>query len=225
MGRPPKKTAVLPKSNTAELLAKGHQSEPATRKPLLKETVGPFADDTRLSLEKKLASLSFKNLEDNASGEASNAEGGKGKEAELEAPAADPRPASVEEEDEDEEEDDGFLSDDPEERLDPVRAGEIAALAGYTLTLLVPKKFVDEVPRTIDTVKELLVIWRKALTAHAQTSTKLQKRGRPPYLSGAAFHRVVDPVTGTHTHKIKGLVKTHPGDKYRWTLTAVSIPP
>ncbi|CAI5526315.1 unnamed protein product [Closterium sp. Naga37s-1] len=227
----------------------------------------------------------------------------------MDAPSAEARPEPVDTDDEEEEEGDGYLSDDPEEHLDPVKAGEIAALAGYTLTLVIPQKYEDEVPRTIDTVKELLVIWRKALSPHAQTTTKIQvlqgaylskkrfgrlqvtfretvdanyvwcrrvdhicvdgktkltlswqhpenplyikeraqnsdaidvllkgvpaeispdmiykllvktpleKRGRPPYQSGAAFHRVVDPVTGTDTHKIKGLVKLHPGDKYRW---------
>ncbi|CAI7909624.1 unnamed protein product [Closterium sp. NIES-54] len=46
--------------------------------------------------------------------------------------------------------------------------------------------------------------------------TVLEKRGRTPFLSGAAFDRVVDSVTGADTDKIRGLVKGHPGDKYRW---------
>ncbi|CAI5535883.1 unnamed protein product [Closterium sp. Naga37s-1] len=45
---------------------------------------------------------------------------------------------------------------------------------------------------------------------------KLQKRGRPAFLQGAGFHRVVDPVSGLDTDKIRGLVVPHPGDKYRW---------
>ncbi|CAI5494594.1 unnamed protein product [Closterium sp. Naga37s-1] len=45
---------------------------------------------------------------------------------------------------------------------------------------------------------------------------KLQKRGRSAFLQGAGFHRVVDPVSGLDTDKIRGLVLPHPGDKYRW---------
>ncbi|CAI5503850.1 unnamed protein product [Closterium sp. Naga37s-1] len=45
---------------------------------------------------------------------------------------------------------------------------------------------------------------------------KLQKRGRPAFLQGAGFHRVVDPVSGLDTDKIHGLVNSHPGDKNRW---------
>ncbi|CAI5488932.1 unnamed protein product [Closterium sp. Naga37s-1] len=304
MVRPTKKAAAAAaaalKTGAVECspLDKGHQSEPATPKPMLKDTVGPFAaDDSRMSLEKKLASLSFKTLEDNASGGTSATEQEKGDIGGKDAPAAEARVDPVEEEDEDEIPDDGYLSDDPEERLDPVRAGEIAALAGYTLTLLIPVEFDKEVPRTMDTMAELLIVWKKALSPHAQKTTKMQtvlpaylskkrfgrmqvtfreaadanyvwcrrvehicadgktklvlswqhpenplyikeraqnpeavevllkevpaeispdmiykllvttpleKRGRPPYQSGAAFHRVVDPVTGADTHKIKG---------------------
>ncbi|CAI5498199.1 unnamed protein product [Closterium sp. Naga37s-1] len=157
---------------------------------MLKDTVGPFAaDDTRRSLEKKLALLSFRTLEDNASGEASATERGKEKEAEGDAPAAEVRVDPVEEDDEDEIEDDGYLSDDPEERLDPVRAGEIAALAGYTLTLLIPVEFEKEVPRTMDTMKELLIVWKKALSPHAQKTTKMQTL-LSAYLSKKRFGRM-----------------------------------
>ncbi|CAI5989252.1 unnamed protein product [Closterium sp. NIES-65] len=45
---------------------------------------------------------------------------------------------------------------------------------------------------------------------------KLQKRGRSAFLQGAGFHRVVDPVSGLDTDKIRGLVVPHPGDMYRW---------
>ncbi|CAI5476424.1 unnamed protein product [Closterium sp. Yama58-4] len=44
----------------------------------------------------------------------------------------------------------------------------------------------------------------------------LLKRKRSAFLEGSAFHRVVDPVTGSDTDKIKGLVYRHPGDKYKW---------
>ncbi|CAI5505682.1 unnamed protein product [Closterium sp. Naga37s-1] len=45
---------------------------------------------------------------------------------------------------------------------------------------------------------------------------KLQKCGRSAFLQGAGFHRVVDPVSGLDTDKIRGLVVPHPGDMYRW---------
>ncbi|CAI7790516.1 unnamed protein product, partial [Closterium sp. NIES-54] len=84
-------------------LDKGHQSEPATPKPMLKETVGPFAaNDIGVSLEKKLASLSFMTLEDNTYGETNTAVEGKGKEAEANVPAAEVRADPVDEEDEEE---------------------------------------------------------------------------------------------------------------------------
>ncbi|CAI7779617.1 unnamed protein product, partial [Closterium sp. NIES-54] len=84
-------------------LDKGHQSEPATPKPMLKETVGPFAaNDIGVSLEKKLASLGFMTLEDNTYGETNTAVEGKGKEAEANAPAAEVRADLVDEEDEEE---------------------------------------------------------------------------------------------------------------------------
>ncbi|CAI5528910.1 unnamed protein product [Closterium sp. Naga37s-1] len=41
----------------------------------------------------------------------------------------------------------------------------------------------------------------------------LLKRGRTAFLDGSAFHRVLDPVSGSDTDKIKGLVFRHLGDK------------
>ncbi|CAI7769032.1 unnamed protein product, partial [Closterium sp. NIES-53] len=45
---------------------------------------------------------------------------------------------------------------------------------------------------------------------------KLQKRGKSAFLQGAGFHRVMDPVTGLGTDKIRGVVAPHPGDTYCW---------
>ncbi|CAI7920074.1 unnamed protein product, partial [Closterium sp. NIES-54] len=47
-------------------------------------------------------------------------------------------------------------------------------------------------------------------------TVKLEKRGRSAFKEGFFFHRVVNPVTGMDTDKVKGLVKQHAGDKYRW---------
>ncbi|CAI5487140.1 unnamed protein product [Closterium sp. Naga37s-1] len=262
--------------------AKGHQSEPATPKPMLKEVEGPFADDVRISLVKKLTALKFPPTASSAGGGEDSAAEEKDEATEVTPPAVDPV-APVVGEEEEEEEDDGYLSDDPEERFDPVKAGEIAARAGFSITLLVPIKYEEEVPRTIDTVKGLLALWRRSISAHVLdevpgpvagvavekamldekkifldwqhpenptythkratnpdsievllksvlaaitpemvyeylVKTVLEKRSRTPFLSGAAFHRVVDPRTGADTDKIRGLVKGHPGDKYRWIL-------
>ncbi|CAI5501103.1 unnamed protein product [Closterium sp. Naga37s-1] len=45
---------------------------------------------------------------------------------------------------------------------------------------------------------------------------KLEKRGRSAFKEGCCFHWVVNTVIGMDTDKIKGLVKQHDGDKYRW---------
>ncbi|CAI5520349.1 unnamed protein product [Closterium sp. Naga37s-1] len=274
---------------------------------MLKEVGGPFADDTRISLVKKLNDLKFPSLEDRTEDGANKAEEEKKNTDEVTPPAVTSE-VPAEGEDEEEDEDDGYLSDDPEERFDPVKAGEIAARTGFSITLLIPIKYEEEVERPIDTVNGLLALWRRHMSAHVLTTTKcqvllpawlskkrygrlqvtfqqasdanyawcrrvehkmlngvgitldwqhpenplyimerakhpdsievllksvpaaitpemvyeylvqtvLEKRGRTPFLSGSAFHRVVDPVTGADTDKIRGLVKGHPGDKYRW---------
>ncbi|CAI5497744.1 unnamed protein product [Closterium sp. Naga37s-1] len=311
MPRQPKKAAQpvsKPTDNgVRESASTSHHLEPATPRPMLKEVGGPFADETRISLVKKLNDLKFSSLEDRTAEGSTEAGEEKKNTDEVSSPAvALEVPAEGEEEEEDE--DDGYLSDDPEERFDPVKAGEIAARAGFSITLLIPIKYEEEVERTIDTVKGLLALWRKYMSAHVLTTTKcqvllpawlskkrygrlqvtfqqasdanyawcrrvehkmlngvgitldwqhpenplyimerakhpdsvevllksvpaaitpemvyeylvtavLEKRGRTPFLSGSAFHRVVDPVTGADTDKIRGLVKGHPGDKYRW---------
>ncbi|CAI5493332.1 unnamed protein product [Closterium sp. Naga37s-1] len=206
------------------------------------------------------------------------------------------------------EEEDGYLSDDPDECQDPGVINDIATQAGFAIMLLIPFKWVEEVPRTIGTVQELLRLWEGHMTTVAKTTTKfhklsptwlskqhfgrlqvvfahaadanfmwsrkgehetvtklrltlgwqhpenqeyvrersarqeaievllkgvpavispemvrkslvtatLLKRKRTAFLEGVAFHRVVDPVTGSDTDKIKGLVFRHPGDKYKW---------
>ncbi|CAI5486996.1 unnamed protein product [Closterium sp. Naga37s-1] len=320
MPRVPKKGAK-PATKTAgadarDLAAKGHHSEPATPKPHLKDAEGPFEDGVRISLVKRLTALKFPVTDAPAEGGDGIAREEKDNEDEVTSPIAAPE-APEEGEEEVEYEDDGYLSDDPEERFDPVKAGEIAARAGFSITLLVPIKYEEEVPRTIDTIKGLLALWRKYMSAHILTTTKcqvllpawlskkrygrlqvtfqqasdanyvwcrriqhkmvneesiyldwqypenpgyiqeraanpdsievllksvpaaitsemvyeylvktvLEKRGRTPFLSGAAFHRVVDPVTGADTDKIRGLVKGHPGDKYRWRHVARRMAP
>ncbi|CAI5955913.1 unnamed protein product [Closterium sp. NIES-65] len=169
---------------------------------MLKEAVGPFADDNRVSLEKKLASLSFAPLEDKEPGEASTATEGKEKDIESDAPASRAHADPVEEEEDEEDEDDGYLSDDPEERLDPPHPEN--------------SLYVKERARNPDAIEVLLksvpVEISSDMVYKFLLKTPLEKRGHPPFRHGAAFHRVVDPVRGADTDKIEGLVKVHPED-------------
>ncbi|CAI5485844.1 unnamed protein product [Closterium sp. Naga37s-1] len=222
---------------------------------------------------------------------------------------------------EDKDNEDGYLSDDPDECQDPEVLNAIAAQAGFAITLLVPFAWNKEVPRTINTVRHLLLVWGKHLSENVRTTTgfkqlsatylskkhfgrlqvvfqqeadakfvwsrevehytmndkkitlgwqypenagylkeralhpeaievllkgvpavispemirknlvtaMLLKRGRTSFLDGSSFHRVLDPVSGSDTDKIKGLVYRHPGHKCSQQraleLTSVSSPP
>ncbi|CAI5525270.1 unnamed protein product [Closterium sp. Naga37s-1] len=216
------------------------------------------------------------------------------------------------------EEEDGYLSDDPDECQDPDVVSDIASQAGFAITLLIPAKWVVKVPRMIDTVRGLLLLWEEHLTENVKVTTRchkllptwlskerfgqvqvvfvhaadanfmwcrkvehvtvhivrltlgwqhpknqeyLKERSKKPdaieallksvpavitpemirkslvtatllkhkrtaFLEGSAFHRVVDPVTGSDTDKIKGLVYRHPGDKSLLPLAIhlISVP-
>ncbi|CAI5458627.1 unnamed protein product [Closterium sp. Yama58-4] len=170
-----------------DLAAKGHQSEPATPKPYLKEVEGPFGDGVRASLVKRLSALKFPSSDAPPEGRDTSTNEKEDRE-EVKSPTAAPKAPEEGTEDE-EEEDDGYLSDDPEERFDPVKVGEIAARAGFSITLLVPIKYEEEVPRTIDTVKGLLAIWRKFMSAHVLVTTKCQVL-LPAWLSKKRYGRL-----------------------------------
>ncbi|CAI5959372.1 unnamed protein product [Closterium sp. NIES-65] len=83
----------------------------------------------------------------------------------------------------------GYLSDDSDEGADPVMAGLVAAQICFTLTLLIPDKYIKEVPRTMDSVTAHLFHWRKELLADVLATTKFQKL-LPTYLSKERFGRV-----------------------------------
>ncbi|CAI5502007.1 unnamed protein product [Closterium sp. Naga37s-1] len=83
----------------------------------------------------------------------------------------------------------GYLSDDSDEGADPVMAGLVAAHICYTLTLLIPDKHLDEVPRTADSVNAHLFHWKKELSADVLSTTKFQKL-LPTYLSKERFGRI-----------------------------------
>ncbi|CAI5486641.1 unnamed protein product [Closterium sp. Naga37s-1] len=205
-------------------------------------------------------------------------------------------------------EDDGYLSDDSDEHLEPDSLNSVIALKRFSLTLLVPILRSVEVKRAAVTVAAMLDEWKELLSSEVlQTTTyqdltavyfsgarygrlqvtfnnvrdanfvwnqvirhecvngdfidlawqhpedarflrervlnpmakeivvknvpadltaelirrllvvsKLVKRGRSAFVSGFGFHRVVDPVTGLDTDRIRGLIIPHAGDEYRW---------
>ncbi|CAI5489329.1 unnamed protein product [Closterium sp. Naga37s-1] len=64
--------------------------------------------------------------------------------------------------------------------------------------------------------KEVDAVITPEMLREMLVTVKLEKRGRSAFKEGYCFHRVVNPVTGMDTDKVKGLVKQHAGDKYRW---------
>ncbi|CAI5521823.1 unnamed protein product [Closterium sp. Naga37s-1] len=204
-----------------------------------------------------------------------------------------------------EEEDDGYLSDDPEERYDAHAKSEVAQRIRFAIVLLIPIVFKSEATWVQATLRALFNLWKKDLNMEIQATTKfqeltalflnkkqyhrlqvsferardanfvwkhgivhtcvdgkrinldwqhpvdpayvkaraadpllvevlfkgvdavitpemlcdmlvsvkLEKRGRSAFKEGCCFHRVVNPVTGMDTDKVKGLVKQHEGDK------------
>ncbi|CAI5493650.1 unnamed protein product [Closterium sp. Naga37s-1] len=59
---------------------------------------------------------------------------------------------------------------------------------------------VEVLPKGVPAEITPLIVYESLVVA------KLQKRGRSAFLQGAGFHRVVDPVSGLDTDKIRGLV-------------------
>ncbi|CAI5505982.1 unnamed protein product [Closterium sp. Naga37s-1] len=90
---------------------------------------------------------------------------------------------------EDKDNEDGYLSDDPEECQDPEVLNEIAAQAGFAITLLVPFAWNKEVPRTINTVRHLLLVWGKHLSENFRNTSGFQQLSAT-YLSEQHFGRM-----------------------------------
>ncbi|CAI5503709.1 unnamed protein product [Closterium sp. Naga37s-1] len=86
-------------------------------------------------------------------------------------------------------EEDGYLSDDPDECQDLDVVSDIASQAGFAITLLIPAKWIEEVLRTIDTVRGLLLLWEEHLTENVKVTTKCHKL-LPTWLSKERFGRV-----------------------------------
>ncbi|CAI5505060.1 unnamed protein product [Closterium sp. Naga37s-1] len=95
------------------------------------------------------------------------------------------------------------------------------------------KEYLRERAAHPEAIKVLLkgvpVVISPAMIRKNPVTAMLLKRGRTSFLDGSAFHRVLDPVSGSDTDKIKGLVFRHPGDKWSQQqtsrLTSVSFPP
>ncbi|CAI5535320.1 unnamed protein product [Closterium sp. Naga37s-1] len=85
--------------------------------------------------------------------------------------------------------DDGYLSDDPDECQDLEVLNEIAAQAGFAITLLIPFAWNKEVPRTINTVGHLLLVWGKNLSENVRDTTRCQQLS-VTYLSKKHFGRI-----------------------------------
>ncbi|CAI7805558.1 unnamed protein product [Closterium sp. NIES-54] len=72
-------------------------------------------------------------------------------------------------------EDDGYLSDDLEERYEAAANGEVAQRVRFAITLLVPVEFKAEVMRVQATLHALFGFWKKDLGLDVQSTTKFQE--------------------------------------------------
>ncbi|CAI5512885.1 unnamed protein product [Closterium sp. Naga37s-1] len=87
------------------------------------------------------------------------------------------------------EEDDGYLSDDSDEHLEPDSLNSVIALKRFSLTLLVPFSRKVEVKRAAVTVAAMLDEWREHLTQDALLTTTYQDL-TAVYFSGERYGRL-----------------------------------
>ncbi|CAI5989863.1 unnamed protein product [Closterium sp. NIES-65] len=85
--------------------------------------------------------------------------------------------------------DDGYLSDDSDDHLEPDCLNSIIALKRFTLTLLVPIARKVEVKRAAQTVAAMLDEWKELLTPDALLTTAYQDLA-PMFLSGERYGRL-----------------------------------
>ncbi|CAI5527669.1 unnamed protein product [Closterium sp. Naga37s-1] len=116
-------------------------------------------------------------------GEEEAAEG----EADADADAQEDDGASSDQAPDDDE--DGYLSDDSDEHLEPASLGSIIALKRFSLTLLVPFNREPEVKRTAVTVAALLEEWKDQLSPDALQTTTYQEL-TATYFSGTRYGRL-----------------------------------
>ncbi|CAI5537702.1 unnamed protein product [Closterium sp. Naga37s-1] len=86
-------------------------------------------------------------------------------------------------------EDDGYLSDDSDEHLEPDSLNCVIALKSFSLTLLVPILRKVEVTRAAVTVAALLEDWKESLTSDVLLTTTYQEL-TAKYFFGARFGRL-----------------------------------
>ncbi|CAI5505766.1 unnamed protein product [Closterium sp. Naga37s-1] len=195
-------------------------SEPVTPRTLFNGVQGPFGAEAVNELSARTSALRINDLPEEGKDKRASASV-----TQTAAPAVQ---GKVKDAVKEAEEEDGYLSDDPDECQGPDAVNDIASQAGFAITLLIPAKWIEEVPRMMDTVRGLLLLWEEHLTENMKSGDgDLLKRKRTAFLEGSAFHRVLDPVTGSDTDKIKGLVYRHPGDKSLRPLEIqlTSVPP
>ncbi|CAI5946105.1 unnamed protein product [Closterium sp. NIES-64] len=87
------------------------------------------------------------------------------------------------------EEDDGYLSDDSDEHLEPDSLSSVIALKRFSLTLLVPILRKAEVTRAAVTVAALLDEWKENLTSEVLQTTTYQEL-TATYFSGTRYGRL-----------------------------------
>ncbi|CAI5510891.1 unnamed protein product [Closterium sp. Naga37s-1] len=160
-------------------------SEPVTPRTLFNGVQGPFNTEAVNALSVKTSALRINDSQEE--GKDNKATSGADPGNRLTPSAQDN--AKGKEAVKDAEEDEGYLSDDPDECHDPEVINDIAAHAGFAITLLVPFKWIDEVSRTIDTVSELLRLWEGHMKENARSTAKIHKLS-PVWLSKEHFGRI-----------------------------------
>ncbi|CAI5533171.1 unnamed protein product [Closterium sp. Naga37s-1] len=164
--------------------AAGH-GKPSTPRP--PAVIGPFEDLHDLQNKED-------NADDSGDGDDDNGEGSgtKDQKAEGEADAAG---VNINDDEEDlsdpvpEDEDDGYLSDDSDEHLEPASLTSALALKRFTLTLLVPIFRKAEVKRAAITIAALLDDWKDQLSPDVLQTTTYQDL-TATYFSGNRYGRL-----------------------------------
>ncbi|CAI5523897.1 unnamed protein product [Closterium sp. Naga37s-1] len=175
-------TATVPEKDAA---VKGHAPSTSSSPVVL----GPFEDLLDLQIKTDLNGEQVGVAADGAAdpagkeGEKEAAEG----EAEDDADAQENNDASSDQAPDDDE--DGYLSDDSDEHLEPASLGSIIALKRFSLTLLVPFNRKPEVKRTAVTVAASLEEWKDQLSPDVLQTTTYQEL-TATYFSGARYGRL-----------------------------------
>ncbi|CAI5460946.1 unnamed protein product [Closterium sp. Yama58-4] len=161
------------------------RQEPVTPKMLFNGvTDGPFGVEDINKLAARTSALKLDDLPNIGKGKINDQAPVAGSSSTASGPVDNGKKAVV-----DAEEDAGYLSDDPDECQDPVALNEIASQAGFAITLLILFACHKEVPRTIDTVKNLLDVWKDHLSENAHVTTKCHQLPST-YLSKTHFGRL-----------------------------------